>query len=114
MGYIVVFNTDGTVARRFASAGNLDAPWGMTVAPAGFGSFGGALLVGNNGDGRINAYNLSTGAFLGTINDQNGSPIVLDRLFGLAFGSGANANTLYFASNPNDGDIGLLGSITAR
>ena len=71
-GYVDVFNTDGTFGRRVATGGPLYAPWGVAVAPAGFGSLGGDLLVGNFGNGEILSYNLSSGAFLGTLNDSTG------------------------------------------
>src|SRR5204862_5971209 len=80
-GFIDVFNADGTPAStglRFASNGPLNSPWGLAVAPAGFGSFGGDLLVGNFGDGRINAYNLATGALVGPLTVGTGTtPITI-------------------------------------
>src|SRR5205823_1208374 len=71
-GFIDVYNTDGSLVKRFASQGALNSPWGLAQAPANFGPFGGALLVGNNGDGRINAYDPGSGAFLGQLVDEHG------------------------------------------
>ena len=86
-------------------------------APAGFGDFGGDLLVGNSGDGRINAYDPATGAFQGTLRQSPGRPIEIDGLRGLAFGNGVSAGdatTLYYAAGPDDETHGLFGKITAN
>lgn len=113
-GFVDVFNADGTVASRFASNGNLNSPWAVTLAPAGFGAFAGDILVGNFGDGRIGAYNATTGAFVGFINDANNAPIVIDGVWGLAFGPAAGSTTLYFASGPDHEAHGLVGTLTPR
>jgi uncharacterized protein (TIGR03118 family) len=113
-GFIDVFNPDGTVASRFVSNGSLNSPWGMVIAPAGFGSFAGALIVGNFGDGRIGAYDSNSGAFLGFVSDLNAAPLVIDGLWGLAFGPTAGSTSLYFASGPNSEAHGLVGTITPR
>jgi uncharacterized protein (TIGR03118 family) len=111
-GYVDVFNTNGTLMQRLISNGPLDAPWGVTIAPAGFGSFGGDLLVGNFGNGEINAFNPTTGVFAGTIMDQSGNPIVNDGLWALDFGnSSANPDALYFTAGINQGADGLFGEI---
>lgn len=113
-GIIDEFDTQGNLLRRFAAQGALNSPWGMAVAPAGFGPFAGDLLVGNSGDGTINAYDLATGAFMGTLLDAQGSPIVIDGLRGLAFGNGFNgqgADSLYFTAGPDAGLHGLYGRI---
>ena len=76
-----------------AAGGTVDAlnsPWGMALAPSAFGKFGGDLLVGNFGDGTINAFDPTTGAFLGTLSDQSGNPLVNPGLWGLTFGNGGN------------------------
>jgi hypothetical protein len=89
----------------------------MVVAPASFGDFGGDLLVGNFGDGHINAYDATTGALAGTLKGFKNHPVVVDGLWGLAFGNGANggdAGTLYFAAGPGDEMHGLFGKITAN
>src|SRR5581483_2124284 len=82
-GYVAVYDTNGKLLQHLVSGGNLNSPWGIQIAPATFGRFGGALLVGNFGDGMINAYDVNTGAWLGTLTDQNGKNIVIDGLWGL-------------------------------
>jgi uncharacterized protein (TIGR03118 family) len=115
-GFIDVYATDGHLQQRLVSQGKLNAPWGMVQATANFGEFSNDLLVGNFGDGRINAYDPSTGNFLGTLK-TDGHPISIDGLWGLAFGNGGTAgdtNTLYYAAGPNDEADGLFGKITAN
>ena len=112
-GYVNVFDTSGHLVRRFAAQGVLNSPWGVALAPAGFGAFGGAVLVGNFGDGRINAFD-ANGAWIGTINDTNGTPFTEVGLWGIAFGNGGNggdANTLYFTAGLNGEADGLFGSL---
>jgi hypothetical protein len=97
--------------------GELNAPWAVTVAPATFGIFGGALLVGNFGEGNpsIHAYNPTTGAFLGTLQDEGGTGIVIDKLWDLKFGNGGTGgdpNVLYFAAGPAAEEHGLFGSLS--
>ncbi len=91
-GYVSVFDTEGHFLHRAISGGALNAPWGMVIAPGGFGDFGNALLVGNFGDGRINAYSATSGNFLGTVEDANGFPIEIEGLWGLAFSKGSGEN----------------------
>lgn len=113
-GFVNVFDTSGRLVKRFASQGVLNSPWGIALAPKGFGAFGGALLVGNFGDGRINAFDLSSGTWLGTVNDTNGSPFSIDGLWGVAFGNGGNGgdvHTLYFTAGLNGESDGLFGSL---
>src|SRR5262249_7909396 len=103
-GFIDVFDTDGTLVRRFASQGALNSPWGLALAPSDFGPFGGALLVGNTGDGHINAYDPISGTFLGALMDDRG-PITVDDLWSLAFGNGHEggaADTLFFTAGVGD------------
>jgi uncharacterized protein (TIGR03118 family) len=117
LGFISVFDLNGNFERRLVSQGSLNAPWAMVVAPAGFGEFGGAFLVGNFGDGRINAFDLTTGADLGALSQSPHHPLEIDGLWGLAFGNGAsggNATTLYYAAGPEDETHGLFGKITAN
>lgn len=114
-GFVDMYDLNGNLVRRFASNGLLNAPWGLAVAPATFGQFGGDLLVGNFGDGTINAFNLTTGAFHGTISDANGNPIVNDGLWGIRFGNGGqggNPNTLYIAAGIQDERHGLFAAIS--
>jgi uncharacterized protein (TIGR03118 family) len=113
-GFVDVFNTSGTLLHRFASGGTLNSPWGLALAPAGFGAFSRDLLAGNFGDGRINAFDPSTGAFLGQLQDPAGHPIAINGLWGLAFGNGEMAGdttTLFFAAGLNDEADGLFGTI---
>jgi uncharacterized protein (TIGR03118 family) len=114
-GFIDVFETNGHFDGRLVSGGDLNDPYGLALAPAGFGDFGGALLVGNIIDGRIHAYNPTTGAELGTLNGPDGQPLAIPLLHGLAFGAGAgkvgDANTLYFTAAPGQGQHGLFGNI---
>jgi uncharacterized protein (TIGR03118 family) len=115
LGYVSVFDPDGNFIARVASNGPLNAPWGMTIAPEGFGRFSGMLLVGNFGDGRINAFDLSTFEHKGHLKLANHHPLVVDGLWGIGFGNGANAGpttTLFFAAGPDDEEHGVFGSIT--
>lgn len=121
-GYVAVFDQSGDLLGTLISQGALNAPWGMAIAPSTFGSFGGALLVGNFGDGTINAFNLTTGQQLGTLNSSaTGNPISIQGLWWIGFGnSSKDPGTLYFTAGigggPNNGPIeshGLLGSIQA-
>lgn len=118
-GLVDVFDLSGDFLNRLASNGPLDSPWGLALAPATFGSFGGDLLVGNFGDGTINAFNATTGNFIDVLRDPSGNPIAIDGLWGLTFGnggSGGSVNSLYFAAGiAGDGaveDHGLFGSLT--
>jgi uncharacterized protein (TIGR03118 family) len=114
-GFVDVFSTDGAFIRRLVTRGSLDSPWGLALAPAGFGRFSGALLVGNFGDGHINAYNPNTGRSLGQLRRANGRPIVIHGLWALRFGNGnaAKTNELLFSAGPNGESDGLLGKIVA-
>jgi uncharacterized protein (TIGR03118 family) len=124
-GYVDEFDRDGKLLARVARTGPLNAPWGMALAPRSFGRFGGDLLVGNFGDGRVNAFRRhGTGwSYDGALHDLRGRPLVVNGLWGLAFGNGSSAGpagTLFFTSGPHDwrgatelGVHGLLGSITA-
>jgi uncharacterized protein (TIGR03118 family) len=113
LGYVDVFSREGALVSRLVSRGNLNAPWGLVRAPAGFGRFGGALLVGNFGDGRINAYDFSSGQFLGSLHRPDGRPVAIEGLWGLRFGNGVTAgpNELLFSAGIDDESHGLLGKI---
>jgi uncharacterized protein (TIGR03118 family) len=116
LGFVDVFDPDGRLLRRVASRGALNAPWGLALAPASFGKFGGALLVGNFGDGTINAYGPLTGTWLGSLRDRNGNRIHIDGLWGMQFGNGVlnqKTNQLYYASGPNEEEDGVYGVISA-
>jgi uncharacterized protein (TIGR03118 family) len=119
-GFVDVYDTSGSLLGRVAQHGQLDAPWGLALAPANFGRFSGDLLVGNFGDGRINAYEEgANGKFehRGELRDGDSRPISIDGLWALQFGHGAPnngpTNTLFFTAGPNDETDGLFGSITA-
>ena len=112
-GFVDVFAPDGNLLQRLASHGRLDSPWGVTLAPATFGAFGGDILVGNFGDGRINAFNPTTGQFLGQLR-THGGPITISGLWGLRFPAGSlnvTPNALYFTAGLNHEADGLLGDI---
>jgi uncharacterized protein (TIGR03118 family) len=123
-GFVDVYNLDGTPGLpggnvRLVSRGLLDSPWGLAIAPTGFAGITApnsdpVLLVGNFKDGFINAYDSSTGAFLGPLKDPDGEPIVIDRLWALQVGNGGRgglANTVYFTAGVFDETHGLLGSL---
>jgi hypothetical protein len=114
-GFIDEFDTDGNFSRRFASQGALNSPHGMALAPANFGEFSNALLVGNFGDGRINAFDPTTGAKLGELSDANNQPITDAGIWGMTFGNGARetgTNILYFVAGINHEQDGLFGAIS--
>jgi uncharacterized protein (TIGR03118 family) len=115
-GFVDVFTNDGAFVRRLVTRGALDSPWGLALAPAGFGQFSGDLLVGNFGNGHINVYRPATGAHLGQLRRANGRPIVIDGLWGLQFGNGnaAKTNQLIFSAGPDGEAHGLLGKIVAK
>jgi uncharacterized protein (TIGR03118 family) len=112
-GFIDVFSNNGKFIHRLVTRGALDSPWGMVLAPASFGKFGGDLLVGNFGNGMINAYNPATGQHLGQLRRPNGMPVHIDGLWGLMFGNGNAAKTgqLVFSAGPSEESHGLLGKI---
>jgi uncharacterized protein (TIGR03118 family) len=111
-GIVVVFNPDGTIARRFATSGRLNAPWGIVVAPPEFGPFAGKILIGNHGDGTIGAYHPETGVFIDVLRDGANNPLLIDGLRGLTFAPGMGSTTLFFSAGPARETHGLLGSIT--
>jgi uncharacterized protein (TIGR03118 family) len=119
-GFVDVYDTNGVLLQRLITGvpgdptSPLDSPWGMVMAPANFGDFSGDLLVGNFGDGKINAFDPATGAFLGTLSDASGNPVVIDGLWGLAFGNGAtagDANTLFFTAGTDGEQHGTFGEL---
>ena len=120
--YVDEFTPDGQLVGHVVNSGKknapLNAPWGLALAPAGFGSFGGDLLVGNFGNGRISAYAQRGSAWVykGQLRGGDGSLVSIDGLWAIAFGNGAAAgptDTLYFLSGPSGEQHGLYGSITA-
>jgi uncharacterized protein (TIGR03118 family) len=113
-GIVDVYDLNGNFVQRLITGGSLDSPWGLALAPTGFGSFASDLLVGNFGDGTINAFNPGTGAFLGQLDDASGNPIVNPGLWALTFGNGGNggiASDLYFTAGSAAENHGLLGSL---
>jgi uncharacterized protein (TIGR03118 family) len=113
-GYVAAYDLTGKLAGPTISGGSLNAPWGMTIAPSSFGYFATALLVGNFGDGKINAYNAQTGNPVGALNDLNGNPISIPGLWWIGFGNNGShidPATLYFAAGTGNQAHGLLGSI---
>jgi uncharacterized protein (TIGR03118 family) len=117
-GVLAVFDSGGNFLKQLVGAGgSLNAPWGIAMAPDDFGVFGGDLLVGNFGDGKINAFDPSTGAMKGTLSKSDGTAIVISGLWGIAFGNNLNsqpANTLFFAAGPSDESHGLYGRIDVK
>jgi uncharacterized protein (TIGR03118 family) len=114
-GHVAEYNEDGTLVKDFNDAGNLDAPWGVAIAPSGFGEFGGDVLVANFGDGTIAAFDPNTGNFIDQLRDTSGNPISIDGVWGLVFGNGVSlgdANSLYFTAGPNSEFDGLFGKLT--
>jgi len=115
-GFVDIFNPDTHAFTRVASQGTLNSPWALAMAPADFGAFSNMLLVGNFGDGRINAYNPTTLAFLGQLSDAAGTPISIDGLWALSFGTDPDDPThpsLYFTAGPADEAHGLFGRLSA-
>jgi uncharacterized protein (TIGR03118 family) len=113
LGFVDVYNLDGTLNKRLISGGALNVPWGITMAPSTFGSFAGDLLVGNFGNGMINAFDPNTGAFVGTLSSASG-PIVNSGLWALEFrtgGPGVNPDALYITAGINNEADGLFASI---
>jgi uncharacterized protein (TIGR03118 family) len=119
-GFVDVFNLDGTPGlaggtERLISRGPLDSPWGLAIAPSTFGSLAGDLLVGNFGDGTINAFNPTTGASLGGLTDPDGEPIQIDGLWALRVGNGGNGGStgaVYFTAGLFGETHGLFGSLS--
>jgi uncharacterized protein (TIGR03118 family) len=114
-GFVDLFSTDGTMLRRITSDSHLNAPWGVVIPPAGFGSLAGDLLVGNFGDGTINAYNFATGAFIDQMKDQTGAPITNASLWDMVFdssGTTGDPNTMYMTAGLANEAHGVFAKIT--
>jgi uncharacterized protein (TIGR03118 family) len=116
-GFVNMFDTSGNLMARVATKGPLNAPWGLALAPSGFGTFSDDLLVGNFGNGMIHAYHQQSNGrwrFRGSLKDSHGKVLKIEELWGLSFGNGGAAgpmNTLYFTAGPSGGSHGLFGSI---
>lgn len=116
-GFVDVYDTSGKLLQHLISNGALNSPWGIAIAPATFGQYANSLLVGNFGDGLINAYDPNTGAYVGTLKDADGKNIVIDGLWALLVGNGGNGgdkDSVFFTAGPGGQKHGLLGSIQAN
>ena len=115
-GYIDVYDMNGGSLQRLVISGALNSPWGMAIAPANFGVFSNDLLVGNFGNGQINAYDPSAGTSLGALQNTNGNTISISGLWALQVGngkSGGDTNAVYFTAGPGGEAHGLFGSLQA-
>jgi uncharacterized protein (TIGR03118 family) len=120
-GFVSVFDTDGNLVTHFAQHGHLNSPWGVALAPASFGKFANDILIGNFGKGAINAYDPTTGKWLGTLKGPKNRPLLNDGLWALTFSGAAGAtalnappDTLYFSAGLNNEADGLFGTISAQ
>jgi uncharacterized protein (TIGR03118 family) len=119
-GFVDMFDTNGNLIRRIAQHGQLNSPWGIAMAPASFGAFGGDLLIGNFGDGQISAFAPQPdGSFelVGQLRGSDHKVLTIDGLWALQFGKNAPNNgpltTLFFTAGPDGESHGLFGTITA-
>jgi uncharacterized protein (TIGR03118 family) len=115
-GFVDVFDTSGHLLQRLIQGNHLKSPWGIALAPANFGAFSHALIVGNFADGQLHAFDPDSGKYLGEMKNENGKPVVIDGLWGITFGNGGNGgdkNALYFAAGIQDETHGLFGSLRA-
>jgi uncharacterized protein (TIGR03118 family) len=113
-GYVSLFGFDGTLVKHLVSQGALNSPWGVAMAPTSFGAASGMLLVGNFGDGKINAFDPTSGQLVATFTDATGAAIKIDGLWALEFGTGATgeaANQLFFTAGPGGEAHGLFGRL---
>jgi uncharacterized protein (TIGR03118 family) len=110
-GFVDVYTINGQLIKHLVSGGPLDEPWGLAIAPKGFGPFGGDLLVGNLGNGWINVFNPVTGKDLGPLENASGHPVVINGLWGLRFGNSdfGGASSLVFSAGPDNYNNGLVG-----
>jgi len=116
-GIVDTYTLDGRMIARFAQHGQLDSPWGVALAPPTFGELAGDLLIGNFGNGQINAYSPTTGEFINKVRDPRNKAIVIDGLWTIMFGNGGNGgdkNKLYFTAGPNGESDGLFGSLAVE
>jgi uncharacterized protein (TIGR03118 family) len=121
-GFVSVFDADGNLLNHFAQHGHLSSPWGVALAPSSFGEFADRILIGNFGDGRINAYDQATGHWLGVLSDANGDPIVNQGLWSVTFSgtpsahaAHADPDTLYITAGllgPTHENAGLFAKIS--
>lgn len=115
LGFVDQFDTNGNLLKELVANGPLNAPWGVALAPAGFTAFPNALLVGNFGNGQINAFDPTAGTFLGTIDYPDGRPITNQDLWAIEFGNGntgSSATSLYLTAGINGERDGLFAALT--
>jgi uncharacterized protein (TIGR03118 family) len=116
LGHVAEYDEEGSFVRELDDGGKLNAPWGMVMAPAGFGRFGGDLLVANFGDGTIAAFDPASGRFVDYLRSADGAPVAIEGIWGLTFGNGVglgDAGALYFTAGPNKEFDGLFGKLVA-
>jgi uncharacterized protein (TIGR03118 family) len=117
-GVVDIFTTGGTLVKTFASGGTLKGPWGLALSPSNFGGASNALIVGNLDDGKLNAFNFSTGKFIGQLKDPTNKVISINGLWGLAFGAGnsmnGNKNSLFFTAGNKGYADGLFGVVNFK
>jgi uncharacterized protein (TIGR03118 family) len=114
LGFVAIFDPQGRLLMDLQHGSFLDAPWGVTQAPSDFGAFSHRLLIGNQGDGTINAFNLVTGKFEGKLLDESGANLAIDGLWALNFGSNGTSGSaieLFFTAGPDEEADGLFGKI---
>ena len=115
-GFVDEFDLEGHLIQRVASRGPLNSPWGLAIAPSSFGDLAGDLLVGNFGDGTINAFNPKNDHFDGKLLGANGAPITIGDLWALVPGNGSgnsDPNKIYFTAGVQDEAQGLFGTLSA-
>ncbi len=116
LGAVDVFDANGNFLQRLVTGGQLDSPWGIALAPAGFGLFGSDILIGNFGNGQINAFNPTTGSYIGTLESAPDTRLANSGLWALEFGNGSagsRSDTLYFTAGIQNEKAGLFGAIHA-
>ena len=114
-GQVDVYDFDGNLLQSFSDP-SMNSPWGVEIAPEFWGDYGNALLVGNFGNGQINAFDQVSSAYLGTLSDTTGKPLAIPGLWALQYGngkSGGDGKTLYFTAGPGGEMHGVFGSITS-
>ena len=119
-GYIDIFSESGSFEKRLVENGRLNQPWGFAAAPSAFGPLSNTLLISNNlnKSGVINAFNITTGQYVGTVKDTSGNVIKIDQLWGLEFGGGTSSNggthELFFTAGPSNNLAGTFGVIALK
>jgi uncharacterized protein (TIGR03118 family) len=116
LGFVSIFDTNGNLIASVPNGSELNEPWGVALAPFNFGKFSSTLLIGNLGDGKINAFSLTSKAFLGQLTNPSNKPIAIKGLWTLAFGGAQSSDpgTLYFVAGTNGYQDGLFGTLTPQ